>query len=187
MPTMDALRRAADRNDVIGRALAMGKVDFGSNVVQPAPARLVLATLTSLVGSVGADAVLVALGTAIFPSTRGFVHFRFTDYTKLTIVGVIIACVAWPVVTRTSSAARWWFSRLAIAVTVALLAPDLWIWTRGASGLAVLVLVVMHFAIAVVTYNALVRLAPARVDYPAELGPARAMVSSVPPTEERSA
>ena len=164
MPSIAALRRAADRNDVIGRTLAMGKVDFGSNVVQPGPTRLVLATLTSLVGSVGADALLVAFGTAIFPSTRGFVHFRFTDYAKLTIVGVMIACAAWPVVTRTSSAARWWFLRMAIAVTAVLLLPDLWIWTRGASAPAVLVLVVMHFAIAIVTYNALVRLAPARAD-----------------------
>jgi hypothetical protein len=142
----------------------MGKVDFASDVVQPSPARLLLATLTSLAGSIGADALLVALGTAIFPSTRGFGHFRFTDYAKLTIIGVIIACAAWPAVTRTSSAARWWFFRMAIAVTAVLLLPDLWIWTRGASGLAVLVLVVMHFAIAIITYNTLVRLAPARAD-----------------------
>jgi hypothetical protein len=142
----------------------MGKVDFASDVVQPSPARLLLATLTSLAGSIGADALLVALGTAIFPSTRGFGHFRFTDYAKLTIIGVTIACAAWPVATRTSSAARWWFFRMAIAVTAVLLLPDLWIWTRGASGLAVLVLVVMHFAIAIITYNTLVRLAPARAD-----------------------
>jgi hypothetical protein len=164
MPGIATLRRAADRNDVIGRALAMGKVDFGANVVQPSPTRLLLATLTSLVGSIGADALLVAIGTAIFPSTRGFVHFRFADYARLTIVGVIIACAAWPVVTRTSSAARWWFFRMAIAVTAVLLVPDLWIWTRGSSGLAVLVLVVMHLAIAIITYNALVRLAPARAE-----------------------
>src|SRR5271167_1447223 len=98
MPGIATLRRAAERNDVVGRALALAKVDFGANVVQPAPTRLLVATLTSLVGSIGADALLVALGTAIFPSTKGFVHFRFTDYARLTIVGVIIGCAAWPVV-----------------------------------------------------------------------------------------
>ena len=46
-------------------------------------------------------------------------------------------------------------------VTLVLLLPDVYIWSTGEPALGVLVLMVMHVAIAVVTYNALVRIAPA--------------------------
>jgi hypothetical protein len=46
----------------------------------------------ALAGSLLADWLLVKLGTHVFPSTRGFVHFQFSDYAKLTIIGVVIAC-----------------------------------------------------------------------------------------------
>jgi len=123
---------------------------------------LAIATVVSLVGSLGADALLVVLGTALFPSTKGYAHFRFSDYGKLTAVGVIIACVGWPVVTWLSSSARWLFFRLAIAVTLVLWLPDLWILSKGQPAKAVAVLMVMHLAIAVVTYNSLVHLSPPR-------------------------
>jgi hypothetical protein len=139
--------------------LSWARVDFAPRHRQPSAAAVVVATVASLAGSLAADAILVAIGTAIFPSTKGYVHFRFSDYSKLTIIGVLIACVAWPVVTRISSAPRWLFFRLAIVVTVVLLAPDAWLLLRGESSRAVLVLVVMHLAIAVVTYNCLVHLA----------------------------
>jgi hypothetical protein len=51
---------------------------------------------------------------------------------------------------------------LAIAVTVVLLLPDLYIWHQGQPLRAVAFLMLMHLAIAVITYNALVRLAPTR-------------------------
>jgi len=76
-----------------------------------------VATVVSVIGSLAADAALVALGTAVFPSTKGFVHFQFSDYAKLTVVGVLIACAAWPIVARVSSAPRWLFLRLAVLVT----------------------------------------------------------------------
>jgi Family of unknown function (DUF6069) len=98
----------------------------------------------------------------VYPSTKGYVHFQFQDYAKLTIIGVIIACVAWPIVTRISSAPRWLFFRLAIVVTLVLLLPDLYILGTGQPAKAVGALVGMHLAIALVTYNALVRLAPVR-------------------------
>jgi hypothetical protein len=116
--------------------------------------------VVSVVGSVLADALIVAVATGVMPSTKGYVHFRFTDYTKLTVVGVVIACVAWPIVTRISSQPRWLFFRLAILVTLVLFLPDLWIYLNGAPGKAVDALLVMHVAIALVTYNALVHLAP---------------------------
>jgi len=52
--------------------------------------------------------------------------------------------------------------RLAVLVTLVLLLPDVWILLNGEALKAVAVLMVMHLAIAVVTYNALVRIAPTR-------------------------
>ena len=123
---------------------------------------MLAATAVALAGSLGADALLVVIGTAIFPSTKGYGHFQFSDYAKLTVVGVLIACLAWPIVTRISSAPRWLFFRLAIAVTLVLWLPDLYILYQGESARAVAVLIVMHLAIALVTYNCLVRIAPVR-------------------------
>ena len=147
---------------MVDRLLSVVKVDFAPKHRQPSAARVVLATVVALVGSLAADAVLVALGEAVFPSTKGYAHFQFSDYSKLTIVGVVIACVAWPVVTRISSAPRWLFFRLAIAVTFVLFLPDIYILKQGQPAKAVAVLLCMHVAIAVVTYNALVHLAPIR-------------------------
>ena len=70
--------------------------------------------------------------------------------------------MAWPVVTRVSSAPRWLFLRLAVLVTVVLWLPDLYILHQGQPPSAVAVLMLMHLAIAQVTYNLLVRLAPVR-------------------------
>ena len=118
--------------------------------------------LSRLPDLLAADAILVVIGVAVFPSTKGYVHFQFSDYSKLTIIGVLIACVAWPIVTRISSAPRWLFFRMAIVVTLVLWPPDLYILHQGQSGRAVAVLMVMHLAIAVVTYNCLVHIAAIR-------------------------
>jgi hypothetical protein len=136
-------------------------IDFVPAEPQPSWARWFIASVVAVVGSLAADAVLVAAGKAVFPSTKDFVHFAFADYSRLTVVGVLIACVGWPVVTRVSSRPRWVFLRAAVAVTVVLLVPDVYIWVQGEPARGVLVLMVMHVAIAVVTYNALVRIAPA--------------------------
>jgi hypothetical protein len=141
------------------RPLGLVRVDFAPAHRQPSAVAVLMATAASLVGSLAADAILVVIGTTIFPATKGYVHFRFSDYAKLTIIGVIIACVAWPVVTRISSSPRWLFFRLAIVVTLVLLLPDLFILYRGQSARAVAVLMVMHLAIALVTYNCLVHIA----------------------------
>ena len=147
--------------------MAALRLDFTPSGTQPGAARLVLATLVSIGGSLAADAALVAIGTRVFPSTKGYVHFQFHDYARLTIIGVVIACVAWPVVCRVSSAPRWLFFRLAIVVTLALLLPDLYILHQGQPARAVCVLMLMHLAIGLITYNALVHVAPAKRRRPA--------------------
>jgi hypothetical protein len=143
-------------------SLSAFRIDFAPEHKQPTASSVVMASLLSILGSLAVDAILVAVGTRIFPATRGYVHFQFSDYAKLTTLGVIIACIGWPVVTRISSAPRWVFLRMAIVVTAVLFLPDLYILAKGQPPKAVLVLMIMHLAIALVTYNALVHLAPAK-------------------------
>jgi hypothetical protein len=136
-----------------------GKIDFAPEHKQPSPVLVLIATAVSLAGSLAADALLVFVSTKIFPSIRGYSHFRFFDYAKLTTVGVLVACAAWPIVTRISSNPRWVFVRMAVLVTLVLFLPDFYILAKGQPAKAVSVLLVMHLAIALVTYNALVHIA----------------------------
>jgi hypothetical protein len=131
----------------------------------PSAARMIAASLLSIVASLGADALLVKLGTSLFPSIRGYSHFRITDYGTLTVVGVIAACAAWPVTTRISSTPRGLFLRLAIVVTLTLWLPDLWLLVKHEQARAVAVLMAMHVAIAFITYTCLVNLATPRSDH----------------------
>jgi hypothetical protein len=157
----------------VDRVLRVFHVDFAPVHRQPSAGSVLVATVASVVGSLAADALLVVIGQAVFPATRGYVHFQFSDYAKLTVIGVVFACVAWPVVTRISSAPRWLFSRMAVAVTLVLWVPDLYILLKGQPAKAVAVLFVMHLAIAVVTYFCLVLIArtgPAVTVPPADSG-----------------
>jgi hypothetical protein len=145
---------------LMDRSVDLLRIDFKPKHTQPSMARVLLATIVALVGSLLADALLVVTAKAVIPSTKDYPHFVFSDYAKLTVIGVIVACICWPIVTRISSSPRWLFFRLAIAVTLVLLLPDLYILKQGQPANAVAVLMVMHVAIALVTYNALVHLAP---------------------------
>ena len=147
---------------IIDHSLALARIDFAPRYRQPSVLRMALATLLSLAGSLAADALVVVIATALFPSTKGYVHFQFDSYARLTIIGVLIACAAWPVVIRITSSPRWLFFRLAIVVTVVLLAPDLWLLAKHQPARAVAALMVMHLAIGLVTYNALIRVAALR-------------------------
>jgi hypothetical protein len=148
---------------MLKKAASLVHLDFAPEHQQPSAARLILATLVSIVGSLLVDAIIVVIAQKVFPSTKGYAHFQFSDYAKLTIIGVIIACIAWPITTRITSQPRWMFFRMAILVTLVLWLPDVYILMQGQPGNAVGVLFVMHLAIALVTYNALVHLAPVRV------------------------
>ena len=122
------------------RALELVRFDPDPPHRQPRAAAVVVAAVVALAGSLLADWLLAKAGVAAFPSTRGYQHFQFGDYAKLTAVGVLGAALAWPIVARLCSAPRWLYLRLAVLVTIVLLLPDL--------------------AIAVVTYVAMTRLAP---------------------------
>ena len=148
--------------DVVLQALAVLAIDFDPRHDHPAAGRLALATSVAVIGSLLANALLVAIGTTVFPATKGFPHFAFSDYGTLTVIGVVLACASWPIVSRISSVPRWVFFRLAVVVTLVLWLPDIWILIHGEPAHAVLVLMLMHLAIAFITYPTLVHLAPIR-------------------------
>lgn len=151
---------------MLKKAASLVYLDLAPEHRQPSTARVVLATVVSVAGSLLADALLVVIAETIFPGTKGYPHFQFADYAKLTVIGVIIACAAWPVTTRITSRPRRVFGWMAIAVTLVLWLPDIAILLMGQPGNAVGTLFVMHLAIALVTYNALVLIAPVRARRP---------------------
>jgi hypothetical protein len=136
--------------------------DFPAGRAQPSPLRFLLALIVAVAGSITACGLIVVATTNLFPSTVGYQHFQFSDYAKLTIIGVVLACCAWPLVTLVSSRARIPFLWLTLAVTVVGLAPDAWILYRGQPAEAVAGLVAMHVALALITYPALIFIAPQR-------------------------
>ena len=107
----------------LDRMLRWVRVDFAPTHRQPSVLSLATALVVAVAGSLAADALLVAAGTALFPATKGYVHFQVHDYARLTVIGVVIACAAWPVVTRVSSAPRWLFLRLAMLPFRCILRP----------------------------------------------------------------
>lgn len=145
--------------EAIRPILAYFHVDFKPRTPPPFSA-VAVATIVAVIGSLVADWILVRIGIALFPKQAHYAHFQFADYAKLTIIGVLGACAGWPIVARVSSRATWLFLRLAIAVTVVLLLPDVAILVLGQPFDGVLVLVWMHLAIAIVTYLSLIILAP---------------------------
>ncbi len=140
------------------------RLDLPRGAAQPSLARVLVATVVAVVGSMLACWLLAAAAVHLDPSLQGYDHFKFVDYAKLGIPGVVVACAAWPVVTWFSSRARRVFLLLAVLVTVASFAPDLWIGIHGQPAAGVWTLVLMHVALLVVTYPALVLIAPQRID-----------------------
>lgn len=146
---------------MLERTLEFARVDWTPSHRQPSAVRLATATVIASAGSLAADAIIVAVGTRVFTGTAGYEHFRFDDYAKLTIIGVLGGAFGWPIVTRISSAPRWLYARLTVLISLALFLPDVWLLIRGQSLQEVVVLMAMHVAIALIIYNVMVRVAPA--------------------------
>jgi hypothetical protein len=132
----------------------------------PSNLRWTLATVVSVALSLCANAVSVHVAKTELPSLRHFSQFRVDDYGTLTVVGALAGAAGWAALVRLSSAARWLFLRLAVAVTLVLWLPDVWILVQGATAKGVATLVGMHLLVVLVTYNVLVRVAPARARLP---------------------
>jgi hypothetical protein len=136
------------------------RLDVPRGRAQPSAWRWILATGTAVGASLLACLGLAHLAIAAFPALAGYGHFTFGDYSRLTILGVLAACVGWPIVTWFTTSGRRLYLWLAIAVTVVSLAPDAWILYLGQPAAGVATLVAMHVALAVITYPAVVFLAP---------------------------
>src|SRR5579862_4720848 len=110
-----------------------------------------------------ADLMLATIGRAAFTVPASFGKFAFGTYALLTVLGVAGAAATWAAVARLSSRPKWLLTRLAALVTALFLIPDfLLLGTRGNPAGPVAILMVMHLAIAAITYTALTRLAPVR-------------------------
>jgi len=126
----------------------------------PSGRRVAAVTSLAAVASVAVNAALVWMATAFDPSLQHFSHFRLVDYATLTVLGVICAGVAWYFATRNLAAPRHTFFQVAVAVMVVLWVPDAWLLLRHEPTRAVIYLMVMHLAVALITYNLLVFAAP---------------------------
>jgi hypothetical protein len=128
----------------------------------PALRRVTAAGLIAATASLVTDAVLVAVGQAVFTVPVSFGKFAFGTYAPLTVAGVTGAAATWWAVTRLSSRPQWLLTRLAALVTALLLTPDfLLLGTPGNPAGPVAILMLMHLAIAAIPYLALIKVAPA--------------------------
>ena len=133
------------------------------HAVPPALRRVAAAGLAAAAVSLAADLVLVAVGRAAFTVPASFGKFAFGTYALLTVLGVAGATGAWALVTRLSSRPKWLLTRLAALVTALFLIPDfLLLGTPGNPAGPVVILMLMHLAIAAITYVALLTIAPDR-------------------------
>jgi len=125
--------------------------------------RLARAGFGAAAVSLAADVILATIGDAAFTVPAAFGKFSFGAYGLLTVLGVAAATATWGMVMRFSSRPKWLLTRLAALVTAIFWIPDfLLLGTAGNPAGPVIILMLMHLAIAIITYAALVTLAPAR-------------------------
>lgn len=132
----------------------------------PAALRFVLAAVVAVGFSLLASGAVAAVTKDVAPSIAGYEHLQVGDWAKLTVIGIVLASLGWPLACLIWSRARGPFLVLTVLVTAVSFAPDLWILRQGQPAGGVLALAVMHVAVAIVTYPALVLIAPQRVRTP---------------------
>jgi hypothetical protein len=136
------------------------RLDLPRGTAQPAASRWALATIAAVAVSLLACFALASAAILLFPQLSTYEHFQFGDYSKLTVLGVVAACVGWPVVAWFSSNGRRLYLWLGVLATVVSLAPDVWILHQGQPLIGVVTLAVMHVALGVATVAAILLLAP---------------------------
>jgi hypothetical protein len=137
--------------------------------------RVIIAALVAVAGSLVVCRLLVLAAVTLSPSLSAYAHFAFADYAKLTIIGVLVSCLAWPLVTLVTSQGRQLLLYLALIVTLASFIPDAWVLYQGQPAAAVGFLALMHIGLLCVTYPALILIAPQ---------PNRRMASHLPVTSD---
>lgn len=129
----------------------------------PAHRRVAAAGLAAAAISLAAGAVLAAIGQAAFAVPASYGKFAFTTYAARTALIAAGATATWWGVTRLSSRPKWLMTRLAVLATALFLTPDfLLLGIPGNPTGPVVIVMLMHLALAVITYAALIKVAPLR-------------------------
>jgi hypothetical protein len=139
------------------------RLDLPMGQAQPSWWRWILGTIVAVLGSLLVCFALAKIVSSADPSIAGYPHFEFSDYSRLTIIGVLGACIGWPIVTLFSTTARRIYLGAAIIVVVVSFAPDLWILHQQQPLIGVATLALMHIGLGLVTYPAMVFIAPQRL------------------------
>lgn len=141
-------------------AVRLTRLDLRPSALQPSLLRTALGIAIGVLVSVGLNWLLARTAIVLFPSLAGFPHFQFSDYGRLTVLGALIACFGWPILTRLSSSPGWIYGWVAVLGTMVLWLPDLYIWmVLHEPGRAVLVLATMHVAVVLVSCVSMVTVA----------------------------
>jgi hypothetical protein len=150
-------------NLLIRRASRFTRTGPAPDTAPPSHRRVAAAGLAAAAVSLAADLVLATIGQTALAVPAAFGKFSFGTYALLTLLGVAGATATWAAVTKLSSRPKWLLTRLAALVTALFLIPDfLLLGTPGNPTGPVVILMLMHLAIAVITYTALTKIAPLR-------------------------
>jgi hypothetical protein len=151
------------RSSLAQRAFRLAGINPSPKAAPPTHRRLAAAGLAAVVVSLVADIVLAAAGRAAFTVPVSFSKFSFGSYGLLTVLGIAGATATWGAVTRLSSRPKWLLTRLAVLVSALFLIPDFLLLGTPANPTGpVVILMLMHLAIAAITYTALIKVAPVR-------------------------
>jgi len=154
---------SSQRSFLAQRAARLTGNGSASGATPPARRRVLAAGLAAAAVSLAADVVLATIGQAAFTVPASFGKFGFGTYALPTMAGVAGATATWAAVTRLSSRPNWLLTRLAALVTAMFLIPDfLLVGTPGNPTGPVTILMLMRLATALITYTALIKVAPVR-------------------------
>ena len=141
-------------------AVRLTRLDLRPSAAQPPLVRTGLGIAVGVLLSLAMNWLIVRALITLFPDLATFPHFQLSDYGRLTVLGSLIACVGWPVLTRLSSSPGWMYGWVALLGTVVLWLPDLYIWAvLHEPGKAVLVLALMHMVVVLVSCVSMVLIA----------------------------
>lgn len=147
-------------------AVRLTRLNLRPAVVQPSFARTGLGILVGVLLSLLVNWLIVRAAIAVLPDLGAFPHFQPSDYGRLTVLGSLIACVGWPILTRLSSSPGWIYGWIAALGTLVLWLPDVYIWAvLHEPGPAVLVLAAMHVSVVLVSCVCMVLIAGRPSDF----------------------
>ena len=141
-------------------AARLTRLDFRPSAPQPSIPLTALGMAVGVLLSVAVNMLIVHAAIRLSPGLAGYEHFRFFDYARLTVIGALIACAGWPVLTRVSSAPARVYVAIAALGTLVLWLPDIYIlFVLREPARAVATLMVMHVTVPFVSCAGMVAIA----------------------------